>query len=139
MSASPADAGAICEGTVKMDRRVFSEALKMHQCRVWAIGADQPALKRRSKASVSTASRVQTPTGHAGDENPERDEQLRLHLPNDASPQEDAGHRRTWVLTMTTASFSCGSSSRPRWLASGTCSSPTVRLIVNGRTHRVSY
>ncbi|XP_044370615.1 uncharacterized protein [Triticum aestivum] len=66
------------------------------------------------------------PTGHAGGENPETDKRLCLHLPDDASPQEeDAG---TWMLTMTTASFSCGSSSssRPRWLSLGTHSSSTV-------------
>ncbi|XP_044370617.1 uncharacterized protein [Triticum aestivum] len=69
---------------------------------------------------------AQIPTGHAGGENPETDKRLCLHLPDDASPQEeDAG---TWMLTMTTASFSCGSSSssRPRWLSLGTHSSSTV-------------
>jgi len=101
-----------------------------------------------SSAAGKNASRrrrqVKTPTDRAGGENPEWDERLRLHLPDDASPQEAAGNKKDGRVDQDDGILLVRFELKAEVAVLGDVLAasavvPLSHLVADGRTRRVSY
>jgi len=92
--------------------------------------------------NVRRRHRVKTPTDRAGGENPEWDERLRLHLPDDASEQEVPGNKKEGHVDDGVLLVRFELKAEVAVLGDVLAASavvPLSHLVADGRTRRVSY